>query len=64
MRFRPFRLFARWRRDNPHDFIVAIIIIIMSTIGAGVMLELVPKSGILIIKSDQAPHKAGKAKGG
>jgi hypothetical protein len=62
MRFRPCRLFARWRRNNPHDFTVAIIIVIMSSIGAFLMLELVPNSGMLEIKAEQAPHKAGKGK--
>ncbi|CAN7424807.1 hypothetical protein LJR225_002755 [Phenylobacterium sp. LjRoot225] len=50
MRIRPFRFFTRWTRDNPHDFTVALIIIIVSAIGVFLMMEFVPNSGMLQIK--------------
>jgi len=64
MRFRPFRSFKRWSRDNPHDFIVGVIILIISAIGLTVMLYAVPKSGMLIIKPDSVGPAAPTRKVG
>jgi hypothetical protein len=64
MRFRPIRAFKRWSRDNPHDFIVGLIIVIISAIGLTVMLYAVPKSGMLVIKPDQIAPAGAKKKGG
>lgn len=55
---RPIRRLKRWARDNPHDYIVTVIVVVISLIGISLMMVVIPSSGLLAAKpAPAAPAK-------